>query len=92
MSIQVVFFGPLERWAGKKEFFTSGSSIKEVFDSLEGQIGKSLIEHLPNPENDSLKSHFHVLINGIDTDSESCLETSVKEGDIITIVPPVGGG
>lgn len=92
MSIQVILFGPLGKWAGKKEFFTEGSTIRDIFVSLEEQIGKSLIAHLTYSENDTIKSHFHVLLNGVDTDSESCLKTTVMEGDVITIVPPVGGG
>lgn len=92
MSIQVVFLGPLKKWAGKREFFTTGSTIREVFISLEEIIGKSLMDHLTDSENEIIKSHFHVLLNGTDTDSESCLKTTVREGDIITIVPPVGGG
>jgi len=69
-----------------------GKNIEELFKNLELQIGKSLIDHLTHIETGSVKSHFHILLNGIDTDSETCLTTPLKKGDIITVVPPIGGG
>ncbi len=92
MGIKVIFFGPLERWAGKREFIAEGNSIMEIFEYLEEAIGKSLINHIAKPDTGEIKSHFHVLLNGIDTDSKECLTISVKKGDIVTIVPPIGGG
>ena len=92
MTIKVIFFGPLERWAGKREFLVKGKTIQEVFEKVTKDIGKSLIDHIAMHETGEIKSHFHVLLNGIDTDSRECLTISVKDGDIITIVPPIGGG
>jgi molybdopterin converting factor small subunit len=92
MSIKVIFFGPLERWAGKREFLMDGTTIGEVFMNLSSEINKSLIDHLAQQDTGELKSHFHVLLNGIDTDSRNCLNIVVMDGDIITIVPPIGGG
>ncbi|MHA1975365.1 MAG: MoaD/ThiS family protein [Candidatus Hodarchaeales archaeon] len=92
MAIQVIFFGPLERWAGKRQFFAEGNTIREIFEQLSQDIGRSLVEHLAIKETGEIKSHFHVLLNGIDTDSKNCLSISVNEGDVITIVPPIGGG
>ncbi len=92
MTIKVIFFGPLERWAGKREFLSNGNSIQEIFEKLSIEIGRSLIDHLTNQDTGEIKSHFHVLLNGIDTDSSDCLATPVTDGDTITIVPPIGGG
>ncbi|MHA1542172.1 MAG: MoaD/ThiS family protein [Candidatus Hodarchaeales archaeon] len=90
--IKIIFFGPLEKWAGKRSYMGEGKNIEELFKNLELQIGKSLIDHLTHIETGSVKSHFHILLNGIDTDSETCLTTPLKKGDIITVVPPIGGG
>jgi molybdopterin converting factor small subunit len=92
VTITVNFYGPLARWAGKKSFTGEGKTILEVFKSLESQIGKSLLVHLVNANTRELKSHFHVLLNGKDTELSEGLGHSVKDGDIITCVPPVGGG
>jgi molybdopterin converting factor small subunit len=95
MTVSVTFYGPLERWAGKKSFIVSeGNSIREIFHHLGNQIGKSVLEHLVNQDTGTIRSHFHVLLNGIDIDSESLkgLDQPVENGDTITCVPPVGGG
>jgi len=90
--IKIIFFGPLEKWAGKRSYSAEGNTIEEFFKNLEPQLGKSLITHLTHEETGSVKSHFHVLLNGVDTDSETCLITPLKDGDVLTVVPPVGGG
>ncbi|MFX0086395.1 MAG: MoaD/ThiS family protein [Candidatus Hodarchaeota archaeon] len=92
MPIIVNFYGPLARWAGKKSFQAKGKTIREVFRSLEPQLGKSLLEHLLNEKTGEIKSHFHVLLNGKDTELMNGLNEPVEDGDIITCVPPVGGG
>ncbi len=90
--IKIIFFGPLVKWAGKRSYLAEGSTIEEFFKNLEPKIGKSLITHLTHIETGSVKSHFHILLNGTDTDSETCLITSLKDGDVLTVVPPIGGG
>ena len=92
MTIIVTFYGPLERWSGKKTFHTEGTTIREVLGSLETQIGKSVLMHIANSETGKIKSHFHVLLNGKDIESLNGLDERVKDGDTITCVPPVGGG
>jgi molybdopterin converting factor small subunit len=92
MTITVTFYGPLERWAGKKTFYAKGSSVQDVLIALETQIGKSVLEHLVHSKDGKIKSHFHVLLNGKDIESLNGLDEKVRDGDIITCVPPVGGG
>jgi molybdopterin converting factor small subunit len=92
MTITVTFYGPLERWSGKKVFRAEGTSVREVFVALESQIGKSVLEHIVQSETGKIKSHFHVLLNGKDIEPLNGLDEKVKDGDIITCVPPVGGG
>ncbi len=92
MVITVNFFGPLAQWAGRKSFIGEGKTIRQVFESLEVQIGKSVLDHLVNEGTGELKSHFHILLNGKDTELMEGLSEIVHDGDIITCVPPVGGG
>ncbi|MFX0171386.1 MAG: MoaD/ThiS family protein [Candidatus Hodarchaeota archaeon] len=92
MGIVITFYGPLQRWVGKKQFHACGSTVKEVFQNIENQIGKSLIAYLTNQDTGRVKSHFHVLLNGKDIESLDGLEEKVNDGDTITCVPPVGGG
>jgi molybdopterin converting factor small subunit len=92
LSVKVIFFGPLERWTGHKEMSADGSTIREVIQALDSLLEKSLLDHLTNSTTGEIKSHFHILLNGKDTEPHESLATPVKAGDILTIVPPVGGG
>ncbi len=92
LGIRVNLYGPLVLWAGNRSYEGEGSTIREVFSSLETQLEKSLLEHLLNDETGEVKSHFHILLNGKDTELQNGIDQTVKEGDIITVVPPVGGG
>lgn len=92
MPVTVTFYGPLERWAGKKVFYEEGTTIREVLIALKTQLGKSVLEHIVHPDSGMIKSHFHVLLNGRDIESLNGLNEKVKDGDTITCVPPVGGG
>lgn len=92
MTVTVTFYGPLERWAGKKIFYAEGTSVREVLAALDSQLEKSILEHILHSDTGKIKSHFHVLLNGKDIESLSGLDEKVKDGDTITCVPPVGGG
>lgn len=92
LVVTVIFYGPLQRFAGKTTFQAAGDTIRQVFDNLETQIGKSLLDHLINPETGQIKSHFHVLLNGKDVELMDGFEQKVSDRDTIVCVPPVGGG
>lgn len=92
LVVTVTFYGPLQRWAGKTEFYANGNTIRQVFDALETQLGKSLVNHLINAKTGQIKSHFHVLLNGKDIELMDGFEQRVSDGDNIVCVPPVGGG
>lgn len=96
MVVKINFYGPLARWAGKSSFQSSLqtqiTTIRQVFETLDKQIGKSVLDHLLNQESGNLKAHFHVLLNGKDVELMNGLDEQVKDGDTVTVVPPVGGG
>ncbi|MFX1565557.1 MAG: MoaD/ThiS family protein [Promethearchaeota archaeon] len=40
----------------------------------------------------SLKSYFHVLVNGRHVRLQQGLQTPLTDGDVVAIFPPIGGG
>lgn len=92
MPVTVKFFGPLAQWAGRKTFSAQGTTVREVLVALEMRLGKSVLNHLINKDTGKIKSHYHLLLNGRDIESLKGINEPVKNGDIITCVPPIGGG
>ena len=91
-QITIKFYAPLERWVGKKTIIVNALTVEQAFVNAGEKIGKSLINHLINQDTSTVKSHYHILLNGLDIETHEGLETKLEEKDVITIVPPIGGG
>ena len=49
-------------------------------------------EYVYNGKTGQPKNFLQFLINGISTSTLNGLETELKDGDVLAILPPVGGG
>ena len=65
-------------------------NVKEAIDSLLGQYG-GLKEHLFD-EQGRIRSFVNIYLNDEDIRFERNLDTEVKNGDVIQIVPSIAGG
>lgn len=90
MSIEVripTILRPFTR--DQKIVSTRGSTLAEVIANLDNQypgIGERLLE------NGALRRFINVYVNDEDVRFSGALETAVKRGDSITILPAVAGG
>jgi molybdopterin synthase sulfur carrier subunit len=94
MKIQVKFFTTLREITGKKGEeieLSSTITIKELLTRLSKEYGTEFMNYLYD-EKGNIRSHIQILINGRGIDVFQGLETKLKEGDVIAIFPPVGGG
>lgn len=65
-------------------------SVKGAIDSLLGQYG-GLKEHLFDDQG-KVRSFVNIYLNDEDIRYEKNLDTQVKDGDVIQIVPSIAGG
>ena len=65
-------------------------NVKDAIDSLIGQYG-DLKEHLFDDEG-KVRSFVNIYLNDEDIRYEKNLDTQVKDGDVIQIVPSIAGG
>jgi len=65
-------------------------NVKGAIDSLLGQYG-GLKEHLFD-EQGRIRSFVNIYLNDEDIRYEQNLDTAVKDGDVIQIVPSIAGG
>jgi molybdopterin synthase sulfur carrier subunit len=91
MPVRVRVPTPLRRFtAGSDEVSASGDSIKAVLQDLDRRhpgIGERLLD-----DKGELRRFVNVYLNGDDIRFLSQLESKVKDGDDISIVPAIAGG
>lgn len=95
VRVSVRLFTTLRELAGKSEesleFSVSEITVRDVLEELAKGHGKAFKDYLYN-EKGRVGEHLQLLVNGKSVTSMEDLETLLKEGDEVAIVPPVGGG
>jgi len=87
--MKIKLFGGLRQKAGGAEHEATGTTIQEALESIcmekEGLRAAIFDE-------DGLRPHVRVMVNGHDSELADGLETTVSENDQIAIFPPIAGG
>jgi len=94
MEVKVKFFTSLREITGKKEDEIQSPKIftvEELLDNLSKKYGREFTEYLYD-EKGEVRSYIQILINGRGIKALQGFETKLKEGDVVAIFPPVGGG
>ena len=97
MEVKVRFFTNLREIANKREetltFPADGKvTVGLVLRTLAEKYGKPFNEYVYDAETGQPKSFLQFLVNGNSTATLNGLETELKSGDVLAILPPVGGG
>jgi molybdopterin synthase sulfur carrier subunit len=91
MSVRVRVPTPLRRFtAGAEEVTVDGETIGRVVGNLERKF-PGLKERLCDEEG-RVRRFINIYVNGDDIRFLSGLETPVKDGDEVAIVPAIAGG
>jgi MoaD family protein len=90
MSVKIFIPTALRQFAGgKSEIETQAATVGEALERLTGEHGE-LRRHLFNGE--QLRNFVNVYVNDEDIRHGERLETKLKDGDTISIVPSIAGG
>jgi len=96
VHISVRFFTVLREITGKKEeilvFKEEKTKINTILKRLSEEYGKRFIEYVYNQKLEGVRGNLQFLVNGQSAATLKGLETILVEGDVLAIVPPVGGG
>jgi len=91
MPVQVRIPTPLRRFTGgAEEVDAAGATVGAVVNDLERQFG-GIKERLCD-EAGRVRRFVNIYVNGDDIRFLSNLDTSVKDGDELSIVPAIAGG
>jgi len=92
LSVTVRIPAPLRKVTGERDVITAdgGGSLSEIISRLDQEY-PGLKERICD-ENGEIRRFVNLYINGEDVRFLSGLETPVKAGDEVSIVPAVAGG
>ena len=97
MQVSVRFFTSLRETVGKKEEtlkFPEGSKVTVgiVLKTLAQRYGKRFVEYVYDEKTGEVKGFLQFLVNGKSATALNGLQTELEDGDVLAILPPVGGG
>ena len=91
MPVKVRIPTPLRRFtSNSEEVSAAGANVGNVIDDLERQFA-GIKERLCDDEG-KVRRFVNIYINGDDIRFLDSLDTSVKDGDELSIVPAIAGG
>jgi molybdopterin synthase sulfur carrier subunit len=68
------------------------STLQEILENMVETYGDKLASHLFRPKSTTLLPYLRLMVNGRDIAFLDGLDTELKEGDEVLILPPVSGG
>jgi molybdopterin synthase sulfur carrier subunit len=94
MKVEVKFFTSLREITGKKADeiqLQSVINVEELLTLLSEKYGEKFREYIYNKKG-KVQDFLSFLVNGRNINVLQGFGTELKQGDIIAIIPPVGGG
>lgn len=97
MEVKIRFFTNLREIINKREenlTFADGEKVTVdlVLKTLSHKYGEPFVEYVYNGKTGQPKNFLQFLVNGTSTSTLNGLETELKDGAVLAILPPVGGG
>ena len=72
--------------------FPEGSTLGQLIKALVNRWGDDLASYLYEPNTKTLRSYIRLMVNGRDIAFLERMETVLRNGDEVLILPPVSGG
>lgn len=94
MKIEIKFFTSLREITSKKVEkleLQENTTIDELIILLSNKFGKKFKDYIFNKKG-NIQDFLSFLINGKNINTLQGLDTKLQEGDVVAILPPVGGG
>jgi molybdopterin synthase sulfur carrier subunit len=94
LKITVQFLGNVREATGTREqtFDISESTMQALIDRMSKEYGDDFKRTLIHAPAGRATTSVVIALNGVDIEALEGVKTNLKEGDIVSIFPPVAGG
>jgi molybdopterin synthase sulfur carrier subunit len=97
LQVSVRYFTSLREIVNKKEEtlkFPEDEkvTVDTVLKTLSQRYGKRFVEYVYDAKTGEVKGFLQFLVNGKSASPLNGLQTELEDGDVLAILPPVGGG
>jgi len=97
LRVSVRFFTSLREIVKKKEDILEFSddekvTVGKVLETLSQRYGKDFVDYVYDSKTCEVRGFLQFLINGKSASTLNGLQTALRDGDVLAIIPPVGGG
>lgn len=95
INIKVRIFAAFRDILGIKETdlqFPSNITVRSLIQALSNRYSQGKLERRIFDESGKVQKYVKILVNGRDVDFLDGPSTQLKDGDVLAMFPPVGGG
>ncbi len=89
--VRVKYFATLREMTGKREEEIQAKTVRDLLDSLISKYGTKLEKELFEI-GEKIPGYYQIMVNGLNIRAFKNLDTELKDGYVVAILPPVGGG
>jgi molybdopterin synthase sulfur carrier subunit len=95
MNVKVHYLGLVKTYTNQSQDeleLREGALLSELFNKLAADFGKQFIQDIYEPGAKDVKPMFTVMVNGVIIGQLDGLDTKLKNGDTIILMPLMTGG
>lgn len=89
--IRISFFGNLRKIVGDQVIQVDAENLYEALVKLSSKYGDK-IKNILIFEDGRFRAYHIISVNGVNVTNKNAHEITLSDGDIVYILPPVGGG
>lgn len=90
-KVKITFYEALARATGEKEVEVEAPTLREALNRLTSKYGKHFKERIYD-ETGNLRRFINIYVNGRNVRFLDLLDTTLKNGDSVSVMPAVSGG
>jgi len=91
VKVQMTTYGALAKITGERTANVEASTLKEAINVLTAKYGDRFKDKIFD-EKGKLRRFVNIYVNGKDIRFLNHLDTKLNDGDMVSIIPAVGGG